>query len=142
MLQGTSMASPQAAGAMTLLLSAAKQSHVAVTDPAALRTAVYTSAAWNPAIPAFLQGHGQIDVPAAWDLFRRNVSTSTIETSAPVCSEIWKILGRNVGTGLYNRCAANAGGQAPGSSKGYNVHAHPHQRVTQGDDVRPEHAGQ
>ncbi|MGZ4591195.1 MAG: S8 family serine peptidase, partial [Actinomycetes bacterium] len=121
MLQGTSMASPQAAGSMTLLLSAAKQSGVKKTSPAALRTAVYSSAQWNSAIPAFLQGHGQIDVPGAWNLFKQNLDAATIETSAPVCTEIWKILGRDTGTGLYNRCAADAGGQAPGSTKGYNV---------------------
>jgi hypothetical protein len=121
MLQGTSMASPQAAGSMTLLLSAAKQSGVTNSDPAALRRAVYSSAEWNKAIPAFLQGHGQIDVPAAWALFKKNLTPSNIDISAPVCTEIWKLLGRNIGTGLYNRCAAGAGGQAPNSSKGYNV---------------------
>ena len=121
MLQGTSMASPQAAGSMTLLLSAAKQSGVTNADPAALRRAVYSSAKWNKLIPAFLQGHGQIDVPAAWSLFRKNLTASHIDTSAPVCTEIWKILGRDTGTGIYNRCADGAGGQAANSSKGYNV---------------------
>jgi hypothetical protein len=121
MLQGTSMASPQAAGSMTLLLSAAKQAGVTNSDPAALRRAVYSSAKWNKAIPAFLQGHGQIDVPAAWALFKQNLTASHIDTSAPVCTEIWKLLGRDIGTGLYNRCADGAGGQAPNSSKSYNV---------------------
>ncbi len=122
MLQGTSMASPQAAGSMTLLLSAARQAGVTNTTPAALRTAVYTSAAYNDAIPAFLQGHGQIDVPSAWKLLRTSLDTSTvIETSAPVCTEIWGLLGRNIGTGLYNRCSADAGGQAPDSRKVYTV---------------------
>lgn len=121
MLQGTSMASPQATGAMALLLSAAKQEGVTATSPAALRRAVYSSAQWNPAIPAFLQGHGQIDVPGAWDLFRMGLEGSTIETTAPVCTEIWKILGETAGTGLYNRCSASAGGQAPGETRTYDV---------------------
>ena len=68
MLQGTSMASPQATGSMALLLSAAKQEGVTSTSPAALRRAVYSSAVWNSTIPAYLQGRGQIDVPAAWAL--------------------------------------------------------------------------
>jgi hypothetical protein len=121
MLQGTSMASPQATGAMALLLSAAKQAGVSGTSPAALRRAVYSSAVWNGNIPAYLQGVGQIDVPAAWALFRQNLTPSVITTSAPVCTEVWNVLGRTSGTGLYNRCAADAGGQAPGSSRTYDV---------------------
>jgi hypothetical protein len=121
MLQGTSMASPQATGSMALLLSAAKQAGIASTSPAALRRAVYSSAVWNGNIPAYLQGVGQIDVPAAWTLFRQNLAASVIATSAPVCTEVWNVLGRTSGTGLYNRCAADAGGQAPGSTRTYDV---------------------
>lgn len=121
MLQGTSMASPQAAGAMTLLLSAAKQTHVKRTSPASLRRAVYTSAKWNSKVPAFLQGHGQINVPAAWTYFKHNLTASRITTKAPVCTEIWKLLGRDTGTGLFNRCAADGGGLAAGQSETYNV---------------------
>jgi pre-peptidase len=40
---------------------------------------------------------------------------------APVCTEIWKLLGATTGTGVYNRCAAGAGGQAPGTSRTYPV---------------------
>lgn len=121
MFNGTSMASPQATGAMALLLSAAKQSGVATNDAGALRQAVYSTAQYNADVPAFLQGHGQIDVPAAWDLFKQGLTPDTFTASAPVCTEIWKILGETSGTGVYNRCAADAGGQAPGSTRTYPV---------------------
>ncbi len=106
---------------MALLLSAAKQERLAVRNPAALRQAVYSTAQYNQDVPAFLQGHGQIDVPAAWDLFKQGLQPDTFTASAPVCTEIWKILGETTGTGVYNRCAAGAGGQAPGSTKTYPV---------------------
>lgn len=121
MFNGTSMASPQAAGAMALLLSAAKQSGVATNNAAALRQSVYSTAVYNPEVPAFLQGHGQINVPAAWELFRQGLNPDAFTVTAPVCTEIWKILGETTGTGIYNRCAADAGGQAPGSTNTYPV---------------------
>jgi hypothetical protein len=121
MFQGTSMASPQATGAMALLLSAAKQAGVEKRSPAALRRAVYTQALYNYSVPAFLQGYGQINVPRSWSLLKRGLDDSRITTKAPVCTTIWQILGETEGTGLYNRCAPGAGGQAPGESKTYPV---------------------
>jgi len=121
MFNGTSMASPQAAGAMALLLSAAKQSGVTASDPAALRQSVYSTARYNSDVPAFLQGHGHINVPAAWELFRQGLRPDRFTVSAPVCTEVWKILGETTGTGVYNRCAAEDGGQEPGSTKTYPV---------------------
>ena len=60
--------------------------------PPPLRRAVYSSAVWNYAIPAFLQGRGQIDVPAAWEPAPGRTSTpSRITTSAPVCTEVWNV---------------------------------------------------
>ena len=122
MLQGTSMASPQAAGvdraaALGRQAEGPQQQH----QPAALRRAVYSSAVWNDTIPAFLQGRGQIDVPAAWQIFQQNLEPSVITASAPVCTEVWRVLGKTSGTGLYNRCAATDGGQAPGESRTYTV---------------------
>ena len=121
MLQGTSMASPQATGSMALLLSAAKAQKLSAAAPAALRRAVYSTAVWSDRIPAYLQGRGQIDVPDAWELFRQGLAPSQIDTSAPVCTEVWNVLGKTSGTGLYNRCAAASGGQAPGQAKTYTV---------------------
>ena len=121
MFNGTSMSSPQAAGAMALLLSAADQAGLATNDAAALRQSVYSSARYNAAVPAFLQGHGQIDVPAAWELFRQGLNPDSFTVSAPVCTEIWQELGKTTGTGIYNRCAAGEGGQAAGSTRTYPV---------------------
>ena len=121
MFNGTSMSSPQAAGAMALLLSAADQAGLATNDAAALLQSVYSSARYNPAVPAFLQGHGQIDVPAAWELFRQGLNPDSFTVSAPVCTEIWQELGNTTGTGIYNRCAAGEGGQAAGSTRTYPV---------------------
>ena len=71
MLNGTSMASPQTAGAMALLISAAKATG-ADSAPAKLRKAVYSTADYNKDVPAFLQGLGQINVAKAWDLLKQN----------------------------------------------------------------------
>ncbi len=121
MFNGTSMASPQAAGAMALLLSGARQDGIKATTPAALRSAVYSTAKYDSTIPAFLQGHGEIDVVGAYQLLKRELSPSTFTVAAPVCTEVNKIIGVTTGTGLYNRCAAGAGGQAPGTSATYTV---------------------
>jgi len=121
MFNGTSMASPQAAGAAALLLSAAKQSGTQGRKPAALRQAMYSSAVPIGDVPTFLQGHGEVDVPRAWDLFARNLKPETFTVSAPVCNEVWNILERTSGTGLYNRCAAGDGGPVAGTARSYPV---------------------
>lgn len=121
MLNGTSMASPQTAGAMALLLSGAKQTGITATQPAALRQALYSTAAYNPGVPAFLQGNGQVDVPAAFGLLAKGLAPDTFTVSAPVCTEIWTILERTSGTGLYNRCAAGQGGAAVGQEHTYPI---------------------
>ena len=120
MLNGTSMASPQTAGAMALLISAAKATG-ADASPAKLRKAVYTTADYNKDVPAFLQGLGQLNVTQAWDLLKQNPAPTSFTSSAPVCTEIWKIFGVTSGTGVYNRCASDDGGHAPGQAKTYPV---------------------
>ena len=121
LFNGTSMSSPQAAGAMALMLSAAVQENLRSTSPASLRAAVYSTAVRNASVPTFLQGHGEIDVPAAYALLTRAPTTDQFSFTAPVCTEVWSILSRTQGTGLYNRCAAGAGGHAPGQAKTYPV---------------------
>ena len=76
MFNGTSMASPQAAGAAALLISAAKQAGVQ-QQPDQIREALKSSAR---AISirgsgAYEQGVGIIDVPAAWNLLKTNLKT-------------------------------------------------------------------
>lgn len=132
MLNGTSMASPQATGAAALLLSAAKATGAGVT-PAALRRAVYTSAKPIADVPTYAQGYGMFNVPGAWDLLAKGVQTRTYTSSAEVCTELSPNLTRydratgtfvpnpNVGTGVYNRCAADRGGQKVKEGRYYEV---------------------
>ncbi|MEU2614787.1 S8 family serine peptidase [Micromonospora sp. NPDC007271] len=132
MLNGTSMASPQATGAAALLLSAAKANRKSVT-PAALRRAIYTSAKPIANVPAYAQGYGMFNVPGAWQLLAGGVEARTYTSAAPVCTELSNGLTRynpatggfepnpNVGTGIYNRCAADKGGQKVKESRDYEV---------------------
>ncbi len=71
MLNGTSMASPQAAGVGALLVSAAEQAGVQ-HQPAQLRQALNSSARFIAGYGAFEQGNGLIDVGAAWALLATN----------------------------------------------------------------------
>jgi subtilisin family serine protease len=122
MLNGTSMASPQAAGGVALLLSAAKAKSKGIT-PAALRRAVYTSAKWIDGATAAGQGNGQLNVPAAWNLLKGDlIETRTYTTSAPVCTAISDFLATpGKGVGIYNRCATGDSGLRPGQRKTYKV---------------------
>jgi subtilisin family serine protease len=121
MANGTSMASPQATGAAALLLSAAKAADKGLT-PAALRRAIYTSAKPIADVPAHGQGYGMFDVPAAWNLINGNIETRGYTADAPVCTPLSGFLNpANRGTGVYNRCAADQGGQKAGQAKSYQV---------------------
>lgn len=121
MINGTSMASPQSAGASALLLSAAKATSRAV-DPAQLRRAIYSSAKWIPGVDAAGQGNGLFNVPGAWSLLAKGVKLQNYTVSAPVCTPLSEFLATpNKGTGIYNRCPADAGGQRPGQLKSYSV---------------------
>ena len=121
MINGTSMASPQSAGAGALLLSAAKATDRGVT-PAAMRRAMYSSAKWIDGVPAYGQGNGLVNVPGSWSLLVRNITTRAYAVSAPVCTPLSDFLATpDRGTGLYNRCAADAGGHRPGQAKSYTM---------------------
>ena len=121
MFNGTSMASPQAAGAAALLLSAGFQTHTPIT-PKQLREAMYTAADYQKKLEAIGQGTGQLDVPGAWKLLRRNPVTQDYTTSADVCTAISDFLATpDKGVGVYNDCAAGAGGQKVGQSRTYPV---------------------
>ncbi|WIM98811.1 S8 family serine peptidase [Actinoplanes oblitus] len=117
MENGTSMAAPQATGGAALLLSAAKQNKIKAT-PAQLRRALYSTADPIPGEQAYEQGYGQMDVPASWKLLTRISDVRSYTASAPVCTPLAQYLSTpNVGTGIYNRCAASEGGFTAGQSK-------------------------
>ena len=131
MFNGTSMASPQAAGGAALLLSAAKATGKDVA-PAALRRAIYTSAKPIKDVPTYAQGYGMFNVPDAWKLLNRGVKTDRAYTSdAPVCTApLRTFLGRprTVAPASTTTAPPTAGGQKPGERKTYQVKRHPHQR--------------
>ncbi|MFJ1971373.1 S8 family serine peptidase [Streptomyces sp. NPDC087903] len=117
MLQGTSMASPQAAGASALLLSAAKQKHIALT-PATLRTALTSTAGHIKGVQAYEEGAGLIDIPAAWDSIRHGATAHDFTVKAPVDTAIdFALKTPGFGTGLYDR----EGGLKAGQKKTYPV---------------------
>ncbi|MFG2101319.1 S8 family serine peptidase [Micromonospora echinaurantiaca] len=122
MMQGTSMASPQAAGAAALLLSAAKQNGIDPT-PAELRRAIYSTADFNKDEPAIAQGRGEFDVVHAWQYLAKGVAdTDEVTVSAPVCTVLSdKLATPHTGSGLYNSCAPGSGGQAIGESRDYDL---------------------
>lgn len=121
MFNGTSMASPQAAGAAAVLLSGTFAREIPVT-PKQLRNALYTAAKPFKGESVAGQGTGQLDVAGAWNLLLKKSVTANYTTDAPVCTPLSDFLlkpGR--GTGIYNRCAADQGGQTLNKAKTYDV---------------------
>ncbi|MGW0813987.1 S8 family serine peptidase [Streptomyces viridiviolaceus] len=117
MLQGTSMASPQAAGASALLLSAAKQRGIELT-PAKLRTALTSTADHIKGVQAYEEGAGLIDVVDAWDAIRDGATAHDYTVQAPVDTAIDQFLKTpGKGTGLYDR----EGGLKAGQKKTYEI---------------------
>ena len=105
MFNGTSMASPQAAGAAALLVSAAEQAG-AQHKPDQLRQALNSSTRFvDPArIGAHEQGNGLIDVGAAWELLKTNIKTVAITSSVPVNTVLSGFLATpGVGEGIFDR---------------------------------------
>ncbi|TDW23638.1 S8 family serine peptidase [Kribbella kalugense] len=87
MLQGTSMASPQMAGAAALLLSAAQANGQTVT-PAQLRKSLFSSARFLTNYSAYEQGNGLASVGDAWNLLKKSPRTDTITASVPVSTAL------------------------------------------------------
>lgn len=117
MLQGTSMASPQAAGASALLLSAAKQKGIDLT-PAKLRTALTSTADHIKDVQAYEEGAGLINIVDAWDAIRDDATAHDYTVKAPVDTAIDSALKTpGFGTGLYDR----EGGLRAGQKKTYDV---------------------
>ncbi|MFH8606400.1 S8 family serine peptidase [Streptomyces sp. NPDC018029] len=115
MLQGTSMASPQAAGASALLLSAAKREKVDLT-PAKLRTALTSTADRIRGEQAYAQGTGRINVVDAWKAIEDDAKAHTYTVKAPVDTALEQEL-KKPGTGIYDR----EGGLKAGQKRTYDV---------------------
>ncbi|MDT0472926.1 S8 family serine peptidase [Streptomyces sp. DSM 41014] len=117
MLQGTSMASPQAAGASALLISAAKQKHIELT-PATLRTALTSTAVHVKGVQAYEEGAGLINIPDAWKSIRKGATAHEYTVKAPVDTAIdYALKTPGFGTGLYDR----EGGLKAGQKKTYDI---------------------
>ncbi|WP_369378967.1 S8 family serine peptidase [Streptomyces sp. cg36] len=117
MLQGTSMASPQATGAAALLLSAAKQKHIDLA-PADLRTALTSTAKHIKGVQAYAEGAGLIDIVDAWDAIQDGATAHEYAVKAPVSTAIsYALKTPGFGTGIYDR----EGGLKAGEKKTYDV---------------------
>ncbi|HEY9368510.1 S8 family serine peptidase [Streptomyces sp.] len=114
MLNGTSMSSPQVAGASALLLSAAKQKGIALS-PLTLRTALTSTAQRIPGVAAHEQGSGLIDINEAWDSIQDGATAHDYKVEAPVDTVIFPA--PHTGTGVYDR----EGGLKVGQKKTYDV---------------------
>ncbi|SES44573.1 S8 family serine peptidase [Actinokineospora terrae] len=106
---GTSMASPQAAGAAALLVSAAKAKNVSHTA-AQIRTAFRSTARFVDGLGAYEQGNGLIDTKKAWALLKDNPKITDISATVPVNTVLSPLLKTpGVGTGIYDREGVKAG---------------------------------
>jgi hypothetical protein len=109
---GTSTATPTAAGAVALLLSAARQNGIK-HDPFRVRHAIISSARYVPHIPIYKQGSGVLNVAGAWEVLKALNSSAdpvTIVARAPVKHNFSHTLATpHTGVGLYERGGWSAG---------------------------------
>ncbi len=112
---GTSTATPTAAGAVGLLISAARQSGMRV-DPYRLKYAVTRGARWVPHIAPYKQGNGVISVAGAWDVLQRldrGGLAVDIESRASIKTPYSHMLTTpHEGVGLYERSGWKVGDRA------------------------------
>jgi subtilisin family serine protease len=110
MLNGTSMAAPEATGVGALLVSAAEQAGVQY-QPAQLREALRSSARFIDGSGAFEQGNGLIDAGAAWSLLATNsIKTVDISSAVPVDTALEQFLATpGIGVGIHDREGVTAG---------------------------------
>ena len=103
MLNGTSMASPQSAGAAALLVSGAQQTGVQ-HQPEQLRQALNSSARFVEGYGAYEQGNGLIRVGAAWQVLAAKIKTVDITSSVPVDTALEQFLATpGIGVGIHDR---------------------------------------
>ncbi|HEV2784456.1 MAG TPA: S8 family serine peptidase [Actinophytocola sp.] len=109
MFNGTSMASPQTAGAAALLVSAARARGVQ-HSAAQLRRAITSSARFIPGYQAYEQGNGLINVDRAWNLLQANIRIDDITGKVPVNTLLSPFLATpGVGVGIHDREGVRAG---------------------------------
>ena len=125
LMNGTSMAAPQATGAAALLISAAKQAG-AQYKPAQLRQAMLSSTRLlDPSrLGIYRQGNGLVQTGAAWNLLATNISTDEIVARVPVNTVLSQFLAQpGIGVGIHDR---------EGVTRRSVVHAHLHDHAHEG----------
>ena len=111
LFNGTSMASPMAAGSAALLLNAAKATDTQ-HQPAQLRQAINSSARFlDPTrFQAYDQGNGLMNTVAAWEILKTNVKTVDIASAVPVKTLLSGFLATpGIGVGIHDREGVTVG---------------------------------
>jgi len=109
MFNGTSMAAPQATGAGALLVGAAKAEGFQ-HQPAQLRQALISTARFISGSQAYEQGHGLIDVGAAYSQLRSNLKPVAISSRVPVNTVLSGFLAEpGIGVGIHDREGVTVG---------------------------------
>lgn len=106
---GTSWAGPAAAGAVAVLLSAARQTGLKVSEED-IRQALYATAVLNQIDPVHVQGRGVINIPSAFKYLRKILGSNKnwpgvkLEVQAPVDAKFHLYSsGVTWGRGLFER---------------------------------------
>jgi hypothetical protein len=97
---GTSAAAPSAAGAVALLISAAKQRGLK-PSVAFLREAILASAVLVPGIPPHMQGVGLINVPRAWRYLEQGMAAPPLDVEGELRHRFVDFIDPARARGLY-----------------------------------------